>query len=315
MTTARHQIPHVLPSQAQKHVTVNMALNRIDTLLQLGVVSRAQATPPGAPVTGEAHIVAPGGTGDWAGHDGQVAVWDGIGWVFAAPQDGWITHVADEDTICRYLGGWAPLPSASQTALLGINGTADAGNRLLVQSTGVLFNHDGSDQRTTLNKAAPGDDAAVILQTGFSSRALTGLLGNDDYTVKVSPNGASFTEALRLDHASGGASLPCGARSGLQAGLGDDTAFAIPVPAERDASGLIFVFCAASGAQGAAWYDTSASPASVAMHTGAACNVTTGVLTGTTGTNNRLTIAADVGQIHVENRLGSAQDIRWFFVT
>lgn len=38
-------------------------------------------------------------------------------------------------------------------------------------------------------------------------------------------------------------------------------------------------------------------------------NLTTGVLTGTTGTDNRLNISSSSGVIYVENRLGAATQI------
>ena len=41
-----------------------------------------------------------------------------------------------------------------------------------------------------VNKAAAGNDAAFAFKTGFSARALIGLLGNDDFSFKVSPESA-----------------------------------------------------------------------------------------------------------------------------
>ena len=37
-------------------------------------------TPPGAPTTGDAYIVANGGLGAWAGHDGEIMEWSGAAW-------------------------------------------------------------------------------------------------------------------------------------------------------------------------------------------------------------------------------------------
>lgn len=104
------------------------------------------------------------------------------------------------------------MPQANLTAqLLGLGGaTADATNRLSVNSPAVLLNNAGAGIEATVNKAAPGNDAAFAFKTGFSARALFGLLGSDDVTLKVSPDGASYFDALIADRATGRVSFPAG---------------------------------------------------------------------------------------------------------
>jgi len=173
--SARLNLPYLMPSQAQKHVTHNEALQRLDALVQLSVLSRNVSIPPAAPTEGDSYIIPPAATDVWSGQDDQLAVWQAGSWQIIA-------------------------------------GTADTYNRLLVQSEGVLFNHNGAHQRTTINKAAVTDDASHNFQTGFASRALVGLLGSDDYEVKVSADGSSFTQALVVDHTSGMVGAPQGRR-------------------------------------------------------------------------------------------------------
>lgn len=94
---------------------------------------------------------------------------------------------------------------------VGIGGASpDATNRLSVNSEAALFNNAGSDVRLTLNKAAVSDDAALTYQDGFSTRALLGLLANDDWTLKVSPDGSAFNDAIVVDNSSGVISFPSG---------------------------------------------------------------------------------------------------------
>lgn len=207
MTTARLNIPFVLPSQAQKHVTVNTALTMIDARVQLSAISHSITTPPTAPADGDTYLVPTGATGDWVGQDDAIAVFDKSAWTFVTPAEGWICYVTDTDRPYRYLSGWAPLPSADSLDQLGINGTADGYNRLLAQSEGVVFTHVGAHQRTTLNKFSPPDDAALSFQTDFTPHALTGLLGNDDYTVKVSGDGANFHQGFSIEKDTGTVSL------------------------------------------------------------------------------------------------------------
>jgi len=214
-TSPRLQLPFVQPAQAQKHVTVNEGLARLDALVQATVISRALNTPPVAPQEGGSFIVPAGATGLWAGYQDALAIYHQGTWEMITPGQGWMIYVQDEDQLLRYLGStWGLLPLSQSTAMLGINGTADTTNRFLCQSEGVVFNHAGSHQRTTINKAAAGDDASHNYQTGFSSRALVGLLGSDDYKIKVSDDGNTFTDALSVDRTSGQVYLPQGVRLG-----------------------------------------------------------------------------------------------------
>jgi hypothetical protein len=102
------------------------------------------------------------------------------------------------------------MPQANLTAqLLGLGGAiADSYNRLSVNTPAVLLNNAGAGIEATVNKAAPANDAAFAFKIGFSARALIGLLGNDDFSFKVSPDGLAFFDAIRIDRASGRVELP-----------------------------------------------------------------------------------------------------------
>jgi hypothetical protein len=105
------------------------------------------------------------------------------------------------------------MPQANLTAqLLGLGGaTADATNRLSLNAPAVLLNNAGAGIEVTVNKAAAANDAAFAFKTGFSARALIGLLGSDDFSFKVSPDGSAWTTALSIDRTSGRPTLPQGA--------------------------------------------------------------------------------------------------------
>lgn len=94
--TAQLDLPLVLPAQAQKHVTVNEALARLDAVAQLRVLSARVAVPPAASVDGTGYIVPAEAAQAWAGKVGQIAVWSNGGWIFLRPKAGWRTW--DEDT-------------------------------------------------------------------------------------------------------------------------------------------------------------------------------------------------------------------------
>ena len=87
--TNRLGLPLLAPAQAQKHVTVNESLARLDALVHLSLASVGTTVPPGSPVEGEAHGVGSGATGAWAGQDGALAVYLNGGWAFLTPGTGW----------------------------------------------------------------------------------------------------------------------------------------------------------------------------------------------------------------------------------
>ena len=94
--TGNLTLPLLAPAQAQKHVTVNEALVRLDGLVPLVLISRSLATPPTVVVEGATYGVPVGAVNDWAGQEGRVAIGCNGGWVFADPAAGWRAQILDE---------------------------------------------------------------------------------------------------------------------------------------------------------------------------------------------------------------------------
>jgi hypothetical protein len=88
-------LPLLAPAQAQKHVTVNEALSRIDALSHLTLVSTTLTEPPTAAPSGSLYAVPSGAVNAWAGQAGRLAIAQGGGWVFVAPRRGWRALVLD----------------------------------------------------------------------------------------------------------------------------------------------------------------------------------------------------------------------------
>ena len=197
-------LPMLQAAQAQKHVTHNEALMRLDVVVQLAVTDRALASPPVSPADGDRHIVAAGASGLWTGQDGKVALRLDEGWQFISPQTGWRAWVAAEEALATFDGSvWKTAAESPLTvAQLGVSATADGTNRLAVSSDATLFNHAGAGHQVKLNKAAAGDTASLLFQTGFSGRAEMGTAGSDDFEIKVSASGAGFLPALKVAAAS-----------------------------------------------------------------------------------------------------------------
>jgi hypothetical protein len=94
--TPHMSLPLLAPAQAQKHVTVNEALARIDALTHLTLVSTSLTTPPNAAMEGDLFAVPPGGVNAWAGQEGKLAIAVNGGWVFVTPRRGWRAFVQDQ---------------------------------------------------------------------------------------------------------------------------------------------------------------------------------------------------------------------------
>lgn len=206
-------LPFLAAGQAQKHVTVNEALRLLDGLVQLSVLDRDLTAPPGGAVDGERYIVASGATGSWAGWDLDVALRVDGAWLRLSPGPGWRAWIEDEGLLLVYNGSaWVgTTPDELQNLeLLGIMATADTTNRLAVASAATLFTHAGSGHQVKVNKAGAGDTASILFQTGWSGRAEFGLSGSDDWSVKVSPDGSAWHDALIVDRGTGAVNLPNG---------------------------------------------------------------------------------------------------------
>lgn len=210
-TSDRLSLPYLMPAQAQKHVTVNEALRALDALVQTRVLSRAVNAEPSSPEAGDAYVLPAGPDGSaWDGfaeHD-LVAFQDGA-WARFPPRVGWRAYIADEDRLAVFDGtAWRTLDELIETlqnlSLLGIGTTADAANPFSARLNAALWTalETGAggtgDLRYTLNKEAAGNVLSLLFQSGWSGRAEMGLIGSENFAIKMSTDGASFIEALTV---------------------------------------------------------------------------------------------------------------------
>lgn len=93
--TSNHALPLLMPAQAQKHVTVNEALQRLDGMVDLVLQSLDRVTPPVAVGDGLCWAVPQGAVNAWEGKAGQIAIGANGGWVFVPPRRGSRAFVAD----------------------------------------------------------------------------------------------------------------------------------------------------------------------------------------------------------------------------
>jgi hypothetical protein len=198
-------LPYYQTKQNEFEVQHNEALSMLDALVMLAVLDRDLSAPPSSPALGDRYIVNPTGTGDFAGNDNRIAQYDIGGWNFYAPKVGWTCYVQDEAVLLMWSGtAWVNALAAGlfNAIMLGVNTTADTTNRLSVKSDGVLLSHDDitpgtGDMRVALNKNATGKDVSLNFQDGYSARALMGLLADDDFQLKVTPDATNYYSSFR----------------------------------------------------------------------------------------------------------------------
>lgn len=242
--TARLGLPLIAAAQAQKHVTHNEALLLLDALVQCAVLDKDLAAPPVSPAEGSRYLVAAAPTGAWSGRAGAIAIrQDGV-WIFANPGAGFVVFVADETTLYVFDGtAWTPLGTTisrlQNLARLGIGTEADAGNPLAAKLNAALWTattvgEGGTgDLRYTLNKESAGHVLSLLFQTGYSGRLEIGLVGSDNPTVKVSPDGTTWHGALTVEGATGKVAFATSPSAGGAYLFGADNAYAFGSPSSR----------------------------------------------------------------------------------
>lgn len=102
--TTHVQVTLLEQAQAQKEVTMNMALARIDALLNAGALTSSSNTPPSSPTAGNVHIIGASPTGAWTGKAHQIAYFDQI-WQFIVPTTGSILWAEDVRQLLVYRAG------------------------------------------------------------------------------------------------------------------------------------------------------------------------------------------------------------------
>lgn len=109
-STANLNLPLMDASSTQKSLDYNEAMQVIDALLTRAVADYTLTAPPGSPAEGATYAVPAGATGDWATHDGDLAIFAAGGWQFVTPKDGttWRDLNSAQD-IARSGAGWVAL--------------------------------------------------------------------------------------------------------------------------------------------------------------------------------------------------------------
>lgn len=139
-------------------------------------------------------------------------------WQFSAPKIGWVAFVVDEAALVVWNGSaWADYFSTvaiQNLSMLGLGTTADTTNRVSAKLNNTLWTAktiaEGGDgnMRYKLSKESAAKTVSLVMQDNFSGRAEVGLTGDDDFHFKVSPDGTTWYEGIKIAAASGAVTFP-----------------------------------------------------------------------------------------------------------
>jgi len=122
--STNNAIPFVPENTIDPAAGLNEAINTIDVLLQLAVLTVNGNTPPASPAAGDRHVVGTAPTGLWAGQAGKVARFlDGF-WSFFSAR--YAFNLADGILYGRVSTTWSSVAGSSAPAWGSITGTLSA---------------------------------------------------------------------------------------------------------------------------------------------------------------------------------------------
>lgn len=184
-------------SQAQKEITVNTALLRIDALLNTAAQTYGESVPPSLPAEGEVHIVGNSATGAWSGHDRHIAYFEQV-WRFIVPNEGAMLWVADEDKHYVFDGsGWNEVASGGGG---GGGGTytneeaQDAVGGILADTATIDFTYDDGANSITADVKAASIGTSHLADGGVTYAKVQNVSATDKLLGRVSSGAGGIEE-------------------------------------------------------------------------------------------------------------------------
>ena len=175
--TPNLKLPYLAAAQAQKHVTHNEAIRALDAVVQIAVVSRDVVAPPTSPAEGDRYIVAASSSGDWSGHDGNIAAFQDNTWMFYEPQQGWLAWVSDESRLYVRDGtAWAVFSAGGIGSTSAVLNAASNGAETALYLLEEELTLSGSHMESTIQIP----DRAIVFAVGTrTTQAITGAASYD----------------------------------------------------------------------------------------------------------------------------------------
>jgi hypothetical protein len=206
--TSNFDFPLLYSNQSQKEVTINEAITDIDRVLQMNVLDHALTAPPVSLTIGSKYIVGVSATGDWLGHDTEIALYDGV-WTFLTPKTGWTAYSVAGDALYVFTG-------AAWVSLLDVIG-ATQGSILYRNAAGWVTLTPGTAAQALLSGGAGANPAWGDVAAGVTSVDVAGGTTGLAFTGGPVTSTGTITASGTLVVANGGtgATTAAGARSAL----------------------------------------------------------------------------------------------------
>jgi hypothetical protein len=196
--TSNLVLPYLAAGQAQKHVTLNESLRRLDAIIQLAVISATAAAEPVSPADGAVWILPAGSTGDhWAAFAaGSLAYYRDGAWAEILPREGWLAFVKDSGTLLIFDGSAWSLFVASLS-----DENAFAAPQTFASAHGASLKLDIIEEELTLSGPSVTSTATIpngSICFGVSERVTEAVTGASSFKVGIAGETAKFGDLLGL---------------------------------------------------------------------------------------------------------------------
>lgn len=154
----------------------------------------------------------------WINDEDKLYTYDGSNWIETIASAGGgtsnvaelddlndvaITSAGEYDVLQHDGTNFTNTKSLQHLSMVGVNTDANTNNKLSVKSDYVLFDNIGGSSKVKVNKATATNTASYLFQNGYEGRAEFGLIGNDNFTLKVSDDGETWSDAFVVDKGTG----------------------------------------------------------------------------------------------------------------
>lgn len=196
--TANLVLPYLAAGQAQKHVTLNESLRKLDAIIQLAVVSATTAAEPPLPADGAVWILPAGSSGDhWpAFATGSLAYYRDGAWAEIAPREGWLAFVKDAGRLLVFDGSaWSPFVAGLTEE------NAFSAPQTFASAHGASRRLDIIEEELALSGASVASTAVIpngSICFGVSERVTEAVTGASSFRVGISGETAKFGDLLGL---------------------------------------------------------------------------------------------------------------------
>jgi hypothetical protein len=214
-TTPNLTLPTLTEGQSNGETTVNSSITILDALVACRVEDIDLTAPPISPSAGDTYIVGGSATGDWAGQDGKIAIYDS-GWTFIAPVGGQMIFVHDEKELVCYSSAeseWFPVQPRWSTTEHWTGKYGESGSKIygkcfagLACPNATTTNHAHSITNLDVSKFM---DIEISFNDGTDSAEMNYDLGShriysqiDATNIKItgSTNFSGYTADVRLEY-------------------------------------------------------------------------------------------------------------------